>query len=76
MQIHQLLLLVTQRTTKGFVIKLSKPAVEDVNFSWVSLSVQDAKTSGLNLDVTPLPTATNSAAFQSILNQLNITPTP
>jgi hypothetical protein len=67
---------ITQRDTKGFVIKLNKPAPEDINFSWVSLSVQDAKTSGLNLDVTPVPTATDSAAFQSIIDQLNITPTP
>ncbi len=62
---------ITQRTTKGFVVRLNKPAAEDINFSWVALSVQDAKTSGLNLDVTPQPAATNSAAFQSILNQLN-----
>jgi hypothetical protein len=62
---------ITQRTTKGFVIRLNKPAPEDINFSWVALSVQDAKTSGLNLDVTPVPTATQSAAFQSIINQLN-----
>jgi hypothetical protein len=67
---------VTQRTTTGFVIKLNKPAPEDISFSWVALSVRDAQTSGLNLDVTPIPTATDSAAFQSIINQLNITPTP
>jgi hypothetical protein len=62
---------ITQRTTKGFVVRLNKPAAEDINFSWVALSVQDAKTSGLDLSVTPAPMATNSAAFQSILNQLN-----
>jgi hypothetical protein len=68
--------IITQRTTKGFVIKLSKPAAEDINFSWVALSVQNAKTSGLDLDVTTPPLSTQSAAFQSILDQLNSTPTP
>ena len=66
---------ITQRTTKGFVIRLNKPAAEDLNFSWVALSVQNAKTSGLNIVVTPEPQATQSAAFQSILNQIE-TPTP
>jgi hypothetical protein len=68
---------ITQRTTKGFVIRLNKPAPEDINFSWVALSVQNAQTSGINSPTpTPDPSATQSAAFQSILNQLNITPTP
>jgi hypothetical protein len=67
---------ITQRTTKGFIIRLNKPATEDMTFSWVALSVQDAKTSGLDLNVTSVPAATQSAAFQSILNQLNLTPTP
>ena len=67
---------ITQRTTQGFIIKLNKPAPEDINFSWVALSVQNAKTSGINPVVTPNPLATESAAFQSILNQLNVTPTP
>ena len=65
---------ITQRTTKGFVIRLNKPASEDITLSWVALSVKDAKTSGLNLIVTPVPMSTQSAAFQSILNQLNVTP--
>jgi hypothetical protein len=68
---------ITQRTTKGFVIRLNKPAPEDIIFSWVALSVQNAQTSGINSPTpTPDPSATQSAAFQSILNQLNITPTP
>ena len=67
---------ITQRTTKSFVIRLNKPASEDINFSWVALSVQDAKTSGLSLDVTPAPSVTTSAAFQSILDQLNNGPSP
>jgi hypothetical protein len=66
---------ITQRTTKGFIIRLSKPAAEDLNFSWVALSVQNAKTSGLNLIVTPEPLSTQSAAFQSILDQIE-TPSP
>jgi hypothetical protein len=68
--------IITQRTTKGFVIRLSKPAAEDMTFSWVALSVQNAKTSGLDLSVTPIPASTQSAAFQSIVNQLNVAPTP
>jgi hypothetical protein len=67
---------VTQRTTKSFVIRLNKPAPEDINFSWIALSVQDAKTSGLSLDVTPPPSVTTSAAFQSVLDQLNNGPSP
>ena len=62
---------ITQRTTQGFVIRLNKSATEDINFSWVALSVQDAKTSGLDVTPTVSPTATTSAAFQSITNQLN-----
>jgi hypothetical protein len=66
---------ITQRTTKGFVIKLNKAVAQDVSFSWVSLSVDKAKT--FNSDNTPAtvapvtPDATKSAAFQSVLNQLN-----
>ena len=67
---------ITQRTTDGFAIRLNKPAPEDINFSWVALSVQDAKTAGLDVTPTIAPTATDSAAFQSIVNQLNVTPTP
>ncbi len=72
---------ITDRTTQGFTIRLNKPAPEDINFSWVALSVQDAKTAGLEPVVpTPEPQATQSAAFQSILNQVEsstptITPT-
>ena len=62
---------ITQRTTKGFVIRLNKPATEDTTFSWVALSVKDANISGQNLIPTSPPAATQSAAFQSILNQLN-----
>jgi len=66
----------TQRTTKGFLIKLNKSAPEDINFSWIALSVKDAKVSGLDSLPVVIPTATNSAAFQSIINQLNNSPSP
>ena len=71
-----LLYVVTQRTTKGFIIRLNKPAPEDISFSWVALSVKDARTSGQASSpaVTPEPAATQSAAFQSIMNQLNNSP--
>jgi hypothetical protein len=67
---------ITQRTAKGFLIRLSKPAAEDVNFSWVALSVEKAKTAGLVPVITPMPLSTQSAAFQSILEQLNNSPSP
>jgi hypothetical protein len=64
---------ITQRTTKGFVIRLNKPASQDLNFSWVALSVKDAQTSGATPlpSITPDSSATPSAGAQSILNQLN-----
>ena len=64
---------ITQRTTKGFVIRLNKPASEDLSFSWVALSVKDAKTSGQTPEptITPDSSASPSAAAQSILDQLN-----
>ena len=72
---------ITQRTTKGFVIKLNKSTDKDLNFSWVALSVNKAKTWGSTSYQIPTPTpsllplpsatATPSAAVQSILNQLN-----
>jgi hypothetical protein len=65
---------ITQRTTKGFLIKLNQVAPEDISFSWVALSVKDAKVSGQNLTPISPPVATQSAAFQSIMNQLNNSP--
>mgnify|MGYP001585353540 CR=1 FL=1 len=70
---------ITQRTTKGFVVRLNKPASQDINFSWVALSVKDARTSGSQNyqpptaipSIEPTASATPSAAVQSILNQLN-----
>jgi hypothetical protein len=58
---------ITERTTKGFVIKLSSPATEDITLSWVALSINDPKVSNSQQQ----QPATQSAAFQSILNQLN-----
>jgi hypothetical protein len=34
---------VSKRTTKGFTITLSKKAQDDVEFSWIALSIKDAK---------------------------------
>ena len=36
--------IVTNRTTKGFTIKLNKAAGQDIQFSWSATSVKDAKT--------------------------------
>ncbi|MBI4035189.1 MAG: hypothetical protein HY381_02225, partial [Candidatus Chisholmbacteria bacterium] len=33
--------IVTRRTTRGFVIKLNKPAPEDLKFSWTALAVKE-----------------------------------
>ena len=64
--------LITNRNTKGFTIKLSQPSSENISFSWVAVSVKDAKTSSSKDSLTSVnPSATSSAAFQSILNQLN-----
>ena len=67
---------ITQRTTKSFVIKLNKPLDQDVSFSWVALSVTDAKTHNSNSvlpdQVSPVPSATQSAAFQSVIDQINL----
>jgi hypothetical protein len=67
---------VTQRTTKGFIIKLNKAATEDITFSWIALSVKDAKTWGLSFSPPITPVATDSAAFQAIIDQLNNSPSP
>jgi hypothetical protein len=37
-------LVVTKRGTKGFTIKLNKPATVDLAFSWTAIAVKDAKT--------------------------------
>jgi hypothetical protein len=65
---------ITQRTTKGFVIKINKALDQDISFSWVALSVVKPKEQGQNQnqDITVTDSsATQSAAFQSVLNQLN-----
>jgi len=66
---------VTKRTTKGFVIRINKIALSDITFSWTALSIKDAKTQSSNLNKSNIlndSEATKSAAFQSIMNQLNI----
>lgn len=65
---------VTKKTTKGFVIKLNQAAKSDINFSWVAISVKNGKITSSTQNKTLLisnPPATNSAAFESILNLLN-----
>jgi hypothetical protein len=69
--------IITNRSTKGFTIKLNQPASNDISFSWVALSVQNATTQSSVSNQNSIPNnpgATQSAAFQSILNQLE-TPT-
>jgi site-specific recombinase XerD len=72
--------IITNRSSKGFTIKLNQPASNDLSFSWVALSVQNAQTQSSISNQSSLannPNTTQSAAFQSILNQLNSpTPTP
>ena len=62
---------ITGRTTKGFTIRLNKVAASDISFSWVALSVKNAKTQSSNTNREFNPEATKSAGFQSIINQLN-----
>ncbi len=65
--------IVTQRTTKGFVIRLNKLANANISFSWVAISVKNAKTVTKNSNRASInPQATQSAGFQSIVNQLNL----
>ena len=35
--------IITRRNTKGFVIKLFSPALQDIPFSWTALAVKDSK---------------------------------
>jgi hypothetical protein len=51
---------ITQRTTKGFVIKLNRPAPDDINFSWIAISVDNVKTSVAVPSAASVP-ATSSA---------------
>lgn len=39
----QITFLVTNKTKKGFTIKLNKTASEDIEFSWTALAVKDVK---------------------------------
>jgi hypothetical protein len=62
---------ITNKTTKGFVIKLNKAATDDITFSWVALSINQAKTvKSKDRIINFNPDSTNSAAFQSILRGL------
>ena len=56
--------IVTRQTSKGFVIKLNKTTDQDIKFTWVALSVKDAKV---------YESSSNSASLSA---QLIITPTP
>jgi hypothetical protein len=59
--------IVTRRTTKSFIIKLNKPASDDLKFSWSALAVKDPKTIisaavlGSNTQPTPGPSIQPSA---------------
>jgi len=62
--------IVTEKNTKGFSIKLNKPAPFDIQFSWSALAIKDAKTV-----FSPKPTTNDQ---QLITNEQNIDfmPTP
>jgi hypothetical protein len=63
---------ITRKTGQGFTIILNKPANEDISFSWIALSISSPKVSSIDLTPTPtIPVSTSSAAFQSVLNELN-----
>lgn len=53
--------IVTQKTTKGFKIKLNKNAEEDIMFSWNAISIKNAKTAVGDADVAGLSTQISPA---------------
>ena len=59
--------IVTNKSTKGFTVKLNKPVPFDVQFSWISLAIKDAKTV---FSPRPSPSAIKDGAMSSP------TPTP
>lgn len=68
--------IVTKRTTKGFTIKLNKPAPADVNFSWTALAVKDARLAvSSGSAVLAAATATPSATMTPVPSP-TLVPTP
>ncbi|MDO8496095.1 MAG: hypothetical protein Q7S43_01435, partial [bacterium] len=59
--------IITNKSTKGFTVKLNKPAPFDIQFSWIALAIKNAKTffspisqtestPGPTIELTPEPT--------------------
>jgi hypothetical protein len=77
---------VTKKSTGGFSIRLNKPAVDKVQFSWSALAIKDAKTyenkimtitpipSGLMPSITDVPTITVEPT--EVVPTATITPEP
>jgi len=65
---------ITRKTSQGFTIVLNKPAAEDIDFSWIALSVNNPSISSSDKSSSTIPVSTTSAAFKSILDQLNNPP--
>ncbi len=67
----QIKYVVTQQTTKGFIILLGDYAPLDLSFSWIAISAKDARTSQRQADSPPL----NLPEIQPTLTP-TVTPTP
>jgi hypothetical protein len=50
--------LVTKKSTKGFTIRLNKPAPQDIRFSWSALAIKNARTS-ISADGSSAPTTSS-----------------
>ncbi len=67
--------LVTHRTTRGFRIRLNRPATDDLLFSWVALSVQNPTLSRSTFIPSPTVTAQPSP-MPTVSVPISMSPTP
>jgi len=65
---------IVNRTTKGFTIVLNKNASEDLTFSWIALSVKDAKRFESKIEPTPTPSAVPVSASPAPSASPSVTP--
>jgi hypothetical protein len=58
--------LITRRTSKGFIIRLSKPAPKDITFSWSALAINDPRTAiSKEAAASPIPISTPTPSTSS-----------
>ncbi len=61
---------IVDELVKGFTVKLEKPATEDLIFSWITLSVKDAKTYESTDNATPAAQIATSSAIPIVTPSL------